>query len=183
MNINYNTNQTTNYVDGSQRNYATSELAPGRNRTENTAEKSTPLNTNNETVKNKSNGIIQPDVFKAYDEKTLKKMGIEECSTCENRKYQDGSDDSGVSFQSPTHVSASESFSAVSSHEQEHVVREQAEAKRNNGEVLSQSVIIKSAICPECGTSYSSGGVTKTTVRYTEEPETNYKGKMMDALV
>ena len=27
-----------------------------------------------------------------------------ECQTCQNRKYQDGSDDSGVSFQTPTRV-------------------------------------------------------------------------------
>ena len=39
-----------------------------------------------------------------------------ECQTCKNRKYQDGSDDSGVSFQNPTRVDPKAAGSAVRSH-------------------------------------------------------------------
>lgn len=126
---------------------------------------------------------IQPDVFKAYDEKTLKQMGVVECSTCANRTYQDGSDDSGVSFQSPTHISPASSHAAVRGHEQEHVVRERASAERNGGKVISQSVTIYMSVCPECGRAYSSGGVTKTTTKepvHTSHNPTAGKGGMMD---
>ena len=87
----------------------------------------------------------------------------EECQTCKNRKYQDGSDDSGVSFQTPTHIGKNSAPSAVRGHEYEHVVREQAKAKREDREVISQSVQIHTSICPECGDVYVSGGTTRTT--------------------
>lgn len=51
-----------------------------------------------EQIMTPSQKSIQPDVLKAYDEKTLKQMGVIECSTCANRTYQDGSDDSGYLF-------------------------------------------------------------------------------------
>ena len=86
-----------------------------------------------------------------------------ECQTCKNRKYQDGSDDSGVSYQTPTHISKGAAASAVRGHENEHVVREQAKAKREGKEVVSQSVQIHTSICPECGDVYVSGGTTRTT--------------------
>lgn len=38
------------------------------------------------------------------DEAALKRLGLEECQTCKNRKYQDGSNDPGVSFKAATHV-------------------------------------------------------------------------------
>lgn len=98
-----------------------------------------------------------------FDEKTLKRMGVVECQTCANRVYQDGSNDPGVSFKSPTHLDPSQAASAVASHEQEHVTREQADAKANGREVISQSVQIFTSVCPECGKTYVSGGVTKTT--------------------
>ena len=88
-----------------------------------------------------------------------------ECQTCKNRKYQDQSDDSGVSYQSPTHISPAAAGSAVRAHENEHVTREQAKAKRQGREVISQSVVIKTAICPECGRVYVAGGTTKTVTR------------------
>ena len=62
------------------------------------------------------------------------------CQTCKKRKYQDGSDDPGVSFKTPTNVAPELAASAVRGHEQEHVVREQAEARREGREVVSQSV-------------------------------------------
>ena len=85
-----------------------------------------------------------------------------ECETCKRRKYQDGSNDPGVSFKSPTNLSPQEAASAVRGHEQEHVVREQAAAEREGREVVRQSVTIKTDICPECGRVYVSGGETET---------------------
>lgn len=84
------------------------------------------------------------------------------CETCEQRKYQDGSDDMGVSFQTPTHLSPDQAAGAVRGHEQEHVVREQAKAAREDRRVVSQSVTLHTDICPECGRVYVSGGVTET---------------------
>ncbi|NLL66892.1 MAG: hypothetical protein GX236_04225 [Clostridiaceae bacterium] len=90
---------------------------------------------------------------------------ITECQTCKSRKYVDGSNDPGVSFKSPTSVSPGASFSAVSSHEQEHVTREQAKASREGRRVISQSVKIYIDTCPECGKAYSSGGKTTTVTK------------------
>ncbi len=95
-----------------------------------------------------------------------------ECQTCEQRKYQDGSDDMGVSFQTPTKISPEAAGAAVRGHEQEHVSREQAKAKREGKEVVSQSVVIHTSVCPECGKVYVSGGTTKTTTATKpEEPK------------
>lgn len=90
-------------------------------------------------------------------------MEESECQTCKNRKYQDGSDDPGVSFKTPTNVAPEQAASAVRGHENEHVVREQAKAQREDRHVVSQSVTIHTAICPECGKVYVSGGTTRTT--------------------
>lgn len=86
-----------------------------------------------------------------------------ECQTCKERKYQDGSDDAGVSFKTPTHISPDQAASAVKGHEMEHVVRERAAAEREDRRVVSQSVTMHTAICPECGRVYVSGGTTRTT--------------------
>lgn len=88
-----------------------------------------------------------------------------ECQTCKERKYQDGSDDPGVSFKTPTHISPDQAASAVRGHENEHVVREHAEAQRENRKVVSQSVTYHSDICPECGKVYVSGGTTRTVTK------------------
>lgn len=85
-----------------------------------------------------------------------------ECETCKRRQYQDGSDDPGVSFKTPTHISPDQAGNAVRSHEQEHVSREQAKAEREGRKVISQSVSIHTAVCPECGRVYVSGGTTRT---------------------
>lgn len=84
------------------------------------------------------------------------------CETCEKRKYQDGSDDMGVSFQTPTRIAPEQVASAVRGHENEHVVREQAKAQREDRRVVSQSVTLHTDICPECGKTYISGGTTRT---------------------
>lgn len=94
------------------------------------------------------------------------------CQTCEKRKYQDESDDMGVSFQTPTNISPEQVASAVRGHENEHVVREQAKAQREGRRVVSQSVTIHTDICPECGKVYISGGTTRTvTAAKKEQPE------------
>ena len=88
-----------------------------------------------------------------------------ECETCEKRKYQDGSDDMGVSYQTPTNIKPEQAASAVRGHEMEHVYREQAKADREGRKVVSQSVTMHSEICPECGKSYVSGGTTRTVTK------------------
>ena len=88
-----------------------------------------------------------------------------ECQTCESRKYQDGSDDMGVSFQTPTNIKPEQAASAVRGHEMEHVYREQAKADREGRKVVSQNVTMHTEICPECGKSYVSGGTTRTVTK------------------
>ena len=88
-----------------------------------------------------------------------------QCQTCKERKYQDGSDDPGVSFKTPTSVAPEQAAGAVRGHENEHVVREQAKARREDRKVVSQSVTYHTDICPECGTAYVSGGTTRTVTK------------------
>ncbi len=85
-----------------------------------------------------------------------------ECETCNNRKYVDGSHDGSVSFQTPTHIPPEQAAAKVMAHEQEHVVNEQLYAERDGREVISQNVQIFQDICPDCGASYVSGGLTTT---------------------
>lgn len=92
----------------------------------------------------------------------------EECQTCKNRKYKDGSDEM-VSFKSPAHISPENAASAVRAHEQEHVSNAYSKAAQGNGRVISASVSIHTAICPECGRSYVSGGTTNTQIKYYNE--------------
>lgn len=130
-------------------------------------------------------------------QKRLDKLKTEEndgeCKTCESRRYQDVSDDPGVSFKSASKIAPGNVGAAVRGHEQEHVVRERAKAEREDREVVSQSVVIKTAICPECGKSYVAGGETTTVTRskpsveakfqvgeYDEESE---KGRFFDVTV
>ena len=89
-------------------------------------------------------------------------MNEAKCETCEKRKYQDGSDDPGVSYKTPTTISADNAAAAVRGHEQEHVVRERAKAEQEDRKVVSQSVTLHTDICPECGRVYISGGTTRT---------------------
>ncbi|ANU53647.1 hypothetical protein ADH66_02785 [Acutalibacter muris] len=88
-----------------------------------------------------------------------------ECQTCKERKYQDGSDDSSVSYQTPTHIDADYAPAAVRGHELEHVAHEQAKAQREDRKVVSQTVALHTDICPECGRVYVSGGTTRTVTK------------------
>ena len=92
----------------------------------------------------------------------------QECQTCKNRKYKDGSDEM-VSFKSPAHISPESAASAVRSHEQEHVTNAYSKAATGNGKVVSATVSIHTSICPECGRSYVSGGTTDTQIKYYDE--------------
>ena len=94
-----------------------------------------------------------------------------ECQTCKERKYQDGSDDPGVSFKTPTNVAPDQAAAAVRGHENEHVAREQAKAKQEDRKVVSQSVTYHTNICPECGKVYISGGTTRTITKANTQPD------------
>jgi hypothetical protein len=102
-----------------------------------------------------------------------------ECQTCKNRTYQDGSNDPGVSFKTPGHIDPSSSGAVVMAHEQEHVKNAKADADASGGKIVSSSVKLQTAICPECGRVYVSGGTTTTTTstpsKSTDAFTENYK--------
>ena len=108
----------------------------------------------------------------AGDPDSVKKPGRasspEECKTCKERKYQDGSDEN-VSFKSAQHISPTSAGARVRAHEGEHVSNAYNKAKEDGGKVLQASVSIQTAICPECGRTYVSGGTTHTKISYPGE--------------
>ena len=103
-------------------------------------------------------------------ERTLtgRKSSPEDCETCKNRKYQDGSDEM-VSFKSAAHISPGASGAVVRAHEQEHVSNAYKKAAQNDGKVIAANVTLKTDICPECGRSYVAGGTTNTQIKYYNE--------------
>ena len=120
---------------------------------------------------------IQPEnephkTIKNPNESNVKSAGRKsspaECETCASRKYQDGSNEN-VSFKTAQHISPQAAASRVRAHEQEHVSNAYKKAAQNNGRVLSANVAIKTAVCPECGRSYVSGGTTTTQIKYFNE--------------
>lgn len=106
---------------------------------------------------------LQQRLDKLKTEEDSEKNG--KCETCENRKYQDGSDDPGVSFKSAAKINPASAESVVRSHEYEHVSRNQDKADREGREVLYQNVVIKHGICPDCGKPYVTGGETTTVTK------------------
>lgn len=104
-------------------------------------------------------------------EDTQKTAAEGECKTCKERKYQDGSDDPGVSFKTPSHIDPGQASSAVRGHELEHVVRERARAEKEGRRVISQSVTMQTGICPECGRIYTAGGMTRTVTAADTKPK------------
>ncbi|MBR6391087.1 MAG: hypothetical protein IKS16_07070 [Lachnospiraceae bacterium] len=102
-----------------------------------------------------------------------RKSSPAECQTCKERKYQDGSDEN-VSFKSAQHISPTAAASRVRAHEQEHVANAYEKAAKDGGKVLQASVSIHTAICPECGRTYVSGGETNTKIEYSHEKESPY---------
>jgi len=128
-------------------------------------------NYNHSAAGNYGNNIDEPENYnklgvhsKNENEDKENNTGKKECKTCKERKYQDGSNDPGVSFKSAQSISPNAVASAVKAHEYQHVRRNQAKAMREGSEVINQNVQIKTDICPECGRTYVSGGLTTTTV-------------------
>lgn len=106
-----------------------------------------------------------------------------ECKTCRARRYKDQSTDASVSFQTPTYVSPETAASTVAAHEQEHVQHNAQKAQRE-GMKATSFVQINTAICPECGRSYVSGG--KTTTYYSPKqpaPGEDGNGRTVDIRV
>ena len=89
-----------------------------------------------------------------------------------------------VSYKTASHISPQASAAKVRSHEQEHVNNAYKKAAQGNGKVLSASVTLRTAICPECGTSYTAGGTTATKISYRNESNPYEQNrKSMDAAV
>lgn len=105
-----------------------------------------------------------PDEIK----KPGKKSSPEDCETCKERKYQDGSDEN-VSFKSAQHISPESAGARVRAHEGEHVANAYSKAQKDGGKVIQASVTLHTATCPECGRVYVSGGTTHTRVQYPNE--------------
>lgn len=114
----------------------------------------------------------EPKVIRNPGESTKKLAGKQsspaECKTCKERKYQDGSDED-VSFKTAAHIDPNAAAARVRSHEQEHVSNAYKKAAQNNGKVVSCNVSIHTAVCPECGRTYVSGGTTATQIKYFNE--------------
>ncbi|MCI8483849.1 MAG: hypothetical protein HFH41_05870 [Lachnospiraceae bacterium] len=116
-----------------------------------------------------SQGILSVDGSEEKNrDGSVKKIG-ERCQTCENRKYQDGSDEN-VSFKAAAHVSPEAAAGAVRAHEGEHVSNAYTKAAQKEGKVVSASVSIHTSVCPECGRTYVSGGTTNTKIKYPANP-------------
>lgn len=106
-----------------------------------------------------------------------------ECQTCKERKYQDGSNESDVSFKTPGHISPQASASTVMAHEREHVANAYQKASEKGGDVVSCSVTLRTGVCPECGTTYVSGGTTNTSISYPNESNPYQQNKKaLDAI-
>lgn len=100
-----------------------------------------------------------------------------QCQTCKERKYQDGSNETDVSFKSPGHISPQSSGPAVMAHEQQHVSNAYQKAAKIDGKVIACNVSLQTAVCPECGTVYVSGGTTRTSIAYPDEGNPYQKDK------
>lgn len=149
---------------GNNYGYAAGQTSPGINPLEKDAE---------------NNRLPQDPRAEKEEQEEKERKGIEnptqECQTCKNRRYKDGSDEM-VSFKTPTHISPESAASAVRAHEQEHVSNAYSKAATKNGKVISASVSIHTAICPECGRTYISGGTTHTQIKYYNEDNPYQKG-------
>lgn len=112
-------------------------------------------------------GYVNPEEDGKTEETTKKpgrKSSPAECKTCKERKYQDGSNEANVSFKAAAHVSPEAAGAAVRAHEGMHVANAYNKAKETGGKVLQASVSIHTAVCPECGRVYVSGGETRTRI-------------------
>ncbi len=152
----YNTNYTENSDDKANAMFIKLPGTAGV-----TQETSQTADTNNQdTEDNAGNGR----------EKAGYKSSPEDCETCKHRKYVDGSNESDVSFKAPAHISPGASYGAVMSHEMEHVGNAKQAASKPGAQLVSVSVSLTMAVCPECGTRYVSGGTTNSSIKYTSNP-------------
>lgn len=107
-----------------------------------------------------------------------------ECQTCKERKYIDGSDEGNVSFKAPGHIAPEASAGVVMSHEKEHVANAKREGNKPGNELVSATVSLKTAICPECGRSYVAGGTTRTLIKYGDSDyDKNKRAADLDAVL
>lgn len=124
-------------------------------------------------IQNNNNAVGQTgDAASGNSDKQVqagRKSSPSECQTCKERKYQDGSNESDVSFKAPGHISPQASAGTVRAHEQQHVSNAYQKAAQGNGKVISATVSVHTAICPECGTAYVAGGETRTSIAYSKE--------------
>ena len=58
----------------------------------------------------------------------------QECQTCKNRKYVDGSDEENVSFKTPGHIDPNSAAAVVSAHEGMHVANAVKEGNKENAD-------------------------------------------------
>ncbi len=130
-----------------------------------------------------TNSISPLPGFSASATKSGYESAPAECRTCKNRKYQDGSDEN-VSFKAASHISPSDSGARVRAHEAEHVANAYSKAAAKDGRVLSVGVTVRTAVCPECGSVYTSGGETRSVIQYPNESNPYQKDrKLSDAAV
>ena len=54
-------------------------------------------------------------------------------------------------------------------------------ASKGNGKVVSATVSLRTAICPECGTAYVAGGETRTAIAYSKENPYQKNQKSLEA--
>lgn len=124
---------------------------------------------------------VDPSADPDKVKKPGKRSSPEDCETCSNRKYQDGSDEN-VSFKTASHISPESAGSRVRAHEGEHISNAYKKAAQKDGKVLNASVAIHTSICPESGRTYVSGGVTNTMIKYSNEDNPYTKNqKQLDA--
>ena len=132
---------------------------------------------NSQVVKDLKAQGKSPELAKNYkSERAAKRAGVVECETCASRKYKDGSDEQ-VSFKSAQHISPEAAAARVRGHEAEHVSNAYDKAKEAGGKVLNASVSIHTAVCPECGRTYVSGGTTHTQIKYPNEDNPYQKNR------
>lgn len=127
---------------------------------------------------------IQGSKLSDSQKRTQKTTGKAECQACKERKYIDGSDEGNVSFKAPGHIAPEASASVVLSHEKEHVANAKREGNKPGNELISATVSLKTAICPECGRSYVAGGTTRTLIKYgNSDYDKNKKAADLDAVL
>lgn len=123
-----------------------------------------------------ANGGTEAQASKYTNRRQAISAGLVECATCASRTYQDGSDEQ-VSFKSAAHIAPEAAGARVRGHEQEHVSNAYDKAKEAGGKVLQATVAIHTAVCPECGKTYVSGGTTSTKIAYPNEDNPYQKNR------